>query len=640
MEAHSRPAARTGAPQTRVRGTRRALLLGGAALAGNAALIGRLWQLQVVESDTYREQAAHNRAQTRPIQPLRGLIFDRNREPLVANAPVFSVWVSPADLPLEREGPILANLAVLTGERLEDLRFKLSQARLAPDTPARLARAVPRESALTIEERRQDLPGVSVRTSTQREYAHGDVLGHILGFTGPIPAEEVEVYRSQGVRFDEDIGLAGVERSLQARLRGRDGEQRLETDALGRSLHELSFTPPQVGQHAVLTIAVNEQQAIREILARHLALRERGAGAVVILRPDTGDVVAMVSLPDYDSNIFTRGASSESFALLVSDPRRPLINHAISGLYPPGSTYKIIAASGALEAGVVLPQSKIHCNGRLVLPSGWAFDDWLPQGHGFVDLQRAIAESCNIYFYNVSGGNPYTQLQGLGNRRLAQFERSYGFGERTGIDLPGEASGLVPTSDWKNKNLQQPWVTGDTYHAAIGQGLVQVTPLQIASMYAAIGNGGRVMRPRLIDRLLDQHGNVAERTPPQVRSILPISDPNLRLLQAGLYRAVNEPQGTGPRARSAHTVVAGKTGTAEYSGQRDAKGRLPSHAWFAGYAPAEQPEYAFAVLVRDGGEGAFAAAPVARDIVDYLMTGDMPPLPQDRPDFISPDHRL
>ncbi|MCY3959023.1 MAG: penicillin-binding protein 2 [Chloroflexi bacterium] len=621
-------------------GTRRALLLGGAALAANTALAARLWQLQVVESDTYRAQAAQNRARTRPIQPLRGLIYDRNRTPLVANAPVFSVWLTPADLPLEREGPVLANLAVLTGERLVDLRFKLNQARLAPDVPARLARAVPRESALTIEERRQDLPGIAVRTGTRREYAHGDVFGHILGFTGPIPAEDVQTYRGQGVRFDEDIGLAGIERSLQTQLRGRDGEQRLETDAFGRALHELSFTPPQVGRHAVLTIAVNEQKAIREILARHLALRERGAGAVVVLRPDTGDVVAMVSLPDYDSNIFTRGASSESFALLVSDPRRPLINHAISGLYPPGSTYKVIAASGALEAGVVLPQSKIHCDGRLILPDGWAFDDWLPQGHGLVDLERAIAESCNIYFYNVSGGNPYTRLQGLGNRRLAEFERSFGFGQRTGIDLPGEASGLVPTSEWKNKNLQQPWVTGDTYHAAIGQGLVQVTPLQIASMYAAIGNGGRVMRPRLVDRMLDHHGNVADRTPPQVRGVLPISDTNLQLLQAGLYRAVNEPQGTGPRARSAHTVVAGKTGTAEYSGARDAEGRLPSHAWFAGYAPAEQPEYAFAVLVRDGGEGSFAAAPIARDIVDYLVTGDMPPLPQNRPDFISPDHRL
>lgn len=640
MEAHDRPVARTGTGQPRIRGTRRALLMGGAALAANTALAARLWQLQVVESDAYLEQAAQNRARTRPIQPLRGLIYDRNREPLVANAPVFSVWLSPADLPPEREGPVLANLAVLTGERPDDLRFKLSQARLAPDTPARLARAVPRESALTIEERRRDLPGISVRTSTRREYAHGDVLGHILGFTGPIPAEEVEIYRRRGVRFDEDIGLAGVERSLQAQLRGRDGEQRVETDAFGRALHELAFTPPQVGQHAVLTVAVDEQKAIREILARHLALRDRGAGAVVVLRPDTGDVVAMVSLPDYDSNIFTRGASSENFALLVSDPRRPLINHTVSGLYPPGSTYKVIAASGALEAGVVLPQSKIHCGGRLILPSGWAFDDWLPEGHGLVDLQRAIAESCNIYFYNVSGGNPYTQLQGLGNRRLAEFERSFGFGERTGIDLPGEASGLVPTSEWKNKNLQQPWVTGDTYHAAIGQGLVQVTPLQIASMYAAIGNGGRVMRPRLIDRMLDQHGNVAERIPPQVRSVLPLSAANLRLLQTGLFRAVNEPQGTGPRARSSHTVVAGKTGTAEYSGQRDSEGRLPSHAWFAGYAPAEQPDYAFAVLVRDGGEGSFAAAPIARDIIDYLMSGDMPPLPQDRPDFISPDRRL
>ncbi len=615
-------------------------MLGGAAVAANAALAGRLWQLQVVETDAYRAQAARNRNRTEPVPPVRGRIFDRNRAPLVANVPVFSAWLTPSTLPPEREGPVLHNLAQLTGERMDSLRFKLSLARAQPSQPSRMAPVVPRESALAIEERRNDLPGASVRITTRREYGHGDTLGHILGFTGPIAAEDVDDYRRRGVRFDEDVGLAGIERSLQDQLRGQDGERRLEVDALGREVDVLAFTPPAVGRDAVLTMAVPEQRAIREILARHLALREQGAGVVVVLRPDNGDVVAMVSLPDYDNNIFAQGASAEDLERLSSDARRPLINHAVSGLYPPGSTYKVIAASGALEAGVVLPQSKINCEGRLILPSGWTFNDWLPQGHGLVDLERAIAESCNIYFYNVSGGNPYTKLRGLGNRRLAEFEQQFGFGAPTGIEIPGEASGLVPTSQWKAEHLQQPWVTGDTYHAAIGQGLVQVTPLQVASMYAAIGNGGRMMRPRLVSRLLDNAGRVVERVPAQVRGTLPISAAHLRLLQTGLNQAVNGPNGTGVRARSAYTVVAGKTGTAEYSGQRDGEGRLPSHAWFAGYAPAVQPDYAFAVMVRDGGEGSFAAAPIARDIVDFLMTGEMPPIPQDRPDFVPPDRRI
>ena len=639
-EGHALPVARPGVGTRPLDGTRRAFVLGAAVLAGNATLAGRLWQLQVVESETFQEQAKRNHSRTELVQPIRGLIYDRNGEKLVTNIAVFSVWLTPSEVPPEREGPILGYLATLTGERIEDLRYKVALARQAPSQPVRVARAIPRKSALAIEERRHDLPGITVAATTQREYNNGDVLGHILGYTGQIPSEEVEDYRQRGISLDSEVGLTGIERSLQDKLRGADGARDVEIDALGRELRALSFTPPVAGNDIVLTIAVDEQRAIREILARHLALRVRGSGCVVVLRPDNGDVVAMVSLPDYDNNVFARGISTEDYTRLVSDIRRPLMNHAISGLYPPGSTYKIVAASGALKYGVVPPNEPIPCGGQLRLPDGWAFDDWLAEGHGPVNLERAIAESCNIYFYNVSGGNPYTDLPGIGNPQLASLQRKFGFGSQSGIDLPGEASGVVPTSDWKRNADLGPWVRGDTYHAAIGQGFVQVTPLQIASMYAALANRGRVMRPRLIDRILDSNGNVVERFPSQVRSTLPISESHLRLLQRGLHRAVNGESGTGRRSRSAYAVVAGKTGTAEYSGDRDGQGRLPSHAWFAGYAPAENPEYAFAVLVRDGGEGAFAAAPIARDIVDYLMTGDLPPLPHERPDFVQPDQRL
>ena len=637
---YSHSEARSGAGRPPADGSRRALILGGAALIGNAPLVGRLWQLQVIESEKYKEQALRNTAHTESVHPIRGLIYDRNGESLVKNVPVFSIWLTASELPEDRETPVLANLVALSGESLEQLRFKLDQARQKPAEAIRMTQSVPRESALAIEERQHDLPGVSIRTTIRRSYKHGSTFGHILGFTGPIPAEELSAYQQRGVLFAEHVGRTGIEKTLQDELRGRDGSKRLEIDAFGRTFQEVSSQTPVVGLNAVLTLAVNEQNAIREILARHLSLHNQGAGVIVVLRPDTGDVVAMVSLPDYDNNVFAQGLSNKDYELLANNPRKPLINHAISGLYPPGSTYKLVAASGALESKVILPETNIKCEGRLILKDGWAFDDWLPQGHGLVNLERAIAESCNIYFYNVSGGNPYTNLKGLGNRRLSEFERGFGFGLPTGVDLPSEAAGVVPTSDWKNDANLGPWVTGDTYHSAIGQGLVQVTPLQIANMYAAIGNGGRVMRPRIIDKLLDTEGQVVRQFKPEIRGNLPVSHKHLRLLQQGLLKAVNGSAGTGRRAQSAYAVVAGKTGTAEYSGRRDPEGRLPSHAWFSGYAPTSEPQYAFAVLVRDGGEGSFTAAPIARDIVDYLMTGHMPPLPQDRPDFVSPDQRL
>ena len=334
----------------------------------------------------------------------------------------------------------------------------------------------------------------------------------------------------------------------------------------------------------------------------------------------------MVSYPAFDNQLFAEGISTDDFSRLASDPRRPLINHAIAGLYPPGSTYKLVAAAGAMEEKVLAPEHIVDCPGHLILPSGWIFYDWLLTGHGEVNLHRAISESCNVYFYNVSGGNPYTDLAGLGERRLAEYSRGFGFGRATGIDLPNEQDGIVPDSEWKHDNLGEPWVTGDTYQAAIGQGFVQATPLQLLNMYAAIGNGGTLFRPRLIDRVESNVGEVIEIPPVQEMGRLPVSASNLELLRNGLLEGVHGVNGTGKQARTEVAIVAGKTGTAEYTGQLVEGGNLPSHAWFAGYAPADHPRIAFMVLIRDGGEGSQAAAPVARDIVDFYFTGSVPPM--------------
>jgi len=371
-------------------------------------------------------------------------------------------------------------------------------------------------------------------------------------------------------------------------------------------------------------VEVEFQRGMHEIMARFLG--DLGAGVAIVMNIDSGDVLGMVSYPAFNNQLFAEGISTEDFSRLASDSRRPLINHAIAGLYPPGSTYKLVVAAGALEEKVLSPEHIVDCPGHLTLPSGWIFYDWLLTGHGEVNIHRAISESCNVYFYNVSGGNPYTDLVGLGERRLAEYSRAFGFGRATGIDLPNELDGIVPDSEWKHDNLDEPWVTGDTYQAAIGQGFVQATPLQLLNMYAAIGNGGTLYRPRLIDRVENSQREVIDIPEVEELGRLPLSADNLERLRSGLLEAVQGVNGTGKQARSEVASVAGKTGTAEYTGQLVEGGNLPSHAWFAGYAPADRPRIAFIVLIRDGGEGSAAAALVARDIVDFYFTGTVAPM--------------
>ncbi|MCY3802651.1 MAG: penicillin-binding protein 2 [Chloroflexi bacterium] len=609
----------TGRPSSK---SRRSLLIGGLAGVSVAALAGRLWQLQITQASEFISQAETNRTRSVAIPPIRGLIFDRAGRQLVRNTPVFSIWATPADIPEDDTRHVSDLLAELTEEDRDEVELAISLGRSDPGEPVRVAREVSRETALIVAEKYLELPGVEIRDSTKREYSSGETLGAIVGYTGPIPAERAAEFARRGARFDEDIGLAGIEKSLQEQLRGEDGRRLIEVEALGREVRELAATPPRSGGNVFLTIDAELQQGTTELMSRYLG--GRGAGVAIILDPNSGDVLSMVSYPSFDNSLFAEGISVDDFQRLANDSRRPLVNHAISGLYPPGSTYKIVAAAGALEENVAAPSTSIECAGHLILPSGWVFYDWLLTGHGSVNLHRAISESCNIYFYNISGGNPYTEFKGLGESRLAEFGRSFGFGTPTGIDLPNEAAGVVPDHKWKNDNLSAPWVTGDTYQAAIGQGLMQASPLQLVNMYAAIGNGGTLYKPRIVDRVEDADGEVVD--VPAVDEIgkISVSPTNLSLIQRGLVETVNGPQGTGGRARTPVVTMAGKTGTAEYAGPKDRHGNDPSHAWFVGYAPADSPRIAFVVLIRDGGEGSLAAAPVARDLVELYFTDTIP----------------
>ncbi len=606
------------------RRSRRRLLLGLLAGASGAAVVGRLWQLQILDHDGLALQAEANRTRIEEVAPLRGGVFDSNGRQLADNVPVFDLWLEIDRVDIDTLPELASLVGELTEQDPEQLFRTIERATLNQLGRIQLARGIERIAALTAREQSFRFPGLELGARYRRQYSDGREMGQLVGFTGPVPAEARERYLERGINLSEDVGLAGIEMQFQDELRGISGRRMLEVGALNQDVRELHYTAPISGANVHLSIHTQFQRGVNDILERFLG--ETGAGVVIVLNPGNGDILAMVDYPTYDNAAFASGISDSEFQALVSDPRNPLINHAISGLYPPGSTFKVVAATAALEDGVIDSTTPFECDGNLILPSGWIFHDWLATGHGTVNLHRAISESCNVFFYKISGGDPYAGFLGVRDKSLSRYARGYGFGRPTGIDLPHESAGVVPDSTWKQENLNAPWVTGDTYQAAIGQGFVQVNPLQLVNMYSAIGNRGTIYRPRLVTHLSNHDGATIRRIDPEQTGRIPISPEHLELVRKGLEEAVDGVNGTGFRARTDVVRFAAKTGTAEYSGQRDARGNLPAHAWFAGYAPHDQPEIAFAVLIRDGGEGSNAGALVARDILELYFGGQVPPM--------------
>lgn len=381
---------------------------------------------------------------------------------------------------------------------------------------------------------------------------------------------------------------------------------------------------PQAGHSLILTVDLDLQQAATEALQEGMRRAGSESGVVVAMDPQTGEILALVSLPSYDNNLFIGGISEEDYEALQSDPNHPLVDHALSGLYPPGSAFKPIVATAGLEEGVINRHSTLNCPGTIWLPHRFAPDDpslaqpfycWYKPGHGSLNVVGAIAQSCDIFFYKLAGG--YQDFPGLGLPMTAYYARLFGFGEPTGIDLPGESSGLIPSEDWKRLTYGESWVTGDTYNMAIGQGYVLVTPLQLLNATAAIANGGTLYRPQVVREVRDAEGQIIRPFQKEIIRQLPVSPENLALIREGMQGAVA--WGTARRADLPGITVAGKTGSAEYPGPRDSKGRLPTHAWFTAFAPAEEPEIALVVFLEGGGEGSVTAVPVAAQILAHYF---------------------
>lgn len=651
-----------------------------------AVLALRLWHIQFVRGLELREQAVANRFAAREIPADRGVIYDRAGNQVVFNQPHFTVSIVPAALPgdpAERRR-VLARVADAVDLPLEPPAAR-APGEAGPTEPRRslwsylvdadgafvptwsaipIPRTVPRQAAFDLMEEAVDLPGVIIGESSVREYRAGPTLAHLLGFTGSIPEDEVTDYRALGYRLYDIVGRAGLEYSYEAALRGRKGEKIVQVDAMGRELGEVPLAEPrepQPGMALKLTVDLAFQRQVEEALQRGLNQIGARSGAVVALDPRDGAVRALVSLPVYDNNMFATGASPAEFADLLSDPGKPLINRAIAGQYAPGSTYKMITASAALQEGVVSPETRISDPGMIHLVNQYdpgiryPFRCWRAGGHGSVNVVGALAHSCDVYFYEVSGGNApgRPEIRGLGSAGLIRYARLFGLGAPTGIDLLGEAAGLVPSPDWLEETLGEYWGTGITYQTGIGQGYTLVTPLQQANVTAAVANGGTLFRPHLVESLRDaEGGEVAPGaipgdllTPPGgVLRRLPIDPGHLALVRQGMAAAVRSGTAQSAWTRLPTEIgVAGKTGTAEFCDpvvlenggtdcRRDREGHLLTHAWFVAFAPVEQPEIALAVFVDGSGldriiEGSREAAPIAAEVLRAYFKLPPPRLP-------------
>lgn len=574
-------------------------------------LTGQLVRMQIVQHEEYAARADTNRLRRVLVLPARGQIVDRNGEPLVRNVPIFSAGVVPADVPEDQFLRVVHEVAEITGANPQRMAEQIVEAGKSDDpfTPVIVKEDLSDETAFRLRARQADLPGVQVLVESVREYPTGPLTSHVLGYVGRIDPEEYRRLKSEGYLLNDRLGKTGVELTYESVLRGTPGYDLVEIDAAGRQIRTLYSVPPKPAGNVVLSIDLDLQRQVARYL--RAAMEDSGSknGVAAVMDVRTGEMLALVSLPAYDNNALTDPVDQEAYARMLRHPAKPLVNHAIAEHYPPGSTFKLVTGTAALQEGVATPETTITSYGGISV-GGFSFPDW--SALGTLDFYGGVAMSSDVYFYYLAGG--YQGFQGLGVERLARYARAYGLGRPTGIDLPGEAPGIVPDPAWKERVIGEPWYLGDTYHFGIGQGFVALTPLQLLRVTATVANGGTVLVPHVVREIRDAEGHAIRRIEPEGRRIN-ISPENLAIMRDALRQAAA--YGTATSGASRYVTIAGKTGTAEF-GPRLADGSYETHGWYTGFAPYEDPEIALVVFLEKGSGGA-TAGPVARQIFDYYF---------------------
>ncbi len=555
-------------------------------------LIMRLWQLQILQGSEYRKLSEANRLRIITTPAPRGIIFDRSGIPLVKNSPYYYASLIPDEFD-KGKVDLLSNVLNIPAEEILE---KINTKGLSPFVPVRLKQGLSFKEVSYLESRRSDLPGLIIEVEVSREYLYGDVGSHLIGYLGKLNPSQSKDPALKDVPPEAFIGQWGAEMLFDKSLRGTPGKRVIEIDALGREIRLLQEKPPIKGKDIMLSVDINLQKEAE------MAFGEK-AGALVAVKPGTGEILGMLSRPSFDPNLFARGISYDEWRALTHDKKNPMLNRALQSQYPPGSTFKIVTAIAALEEGVLSPETRVDCRGGIDY-GRWHFGCWRKHGHGVISMHRAIVESCDVYFYEAG--------KRLGIDKIYDYAMSLGLGRKTGIELGREREGLIPNAKWKLENKKLPWFLGETFNTAIGQGYVAATPLQLAVMTSAIANGGNLYKPTLI-----------KDTPPVIVGKAKVSPETLEIVKKGLSGVVNEPSGTGWAAKSQIISIAGKTGTAQVVainiGSQNLPERFRDHAWFVAFAPVENPEIALAVLVEHGGHGGGAAAPIAKRAIEAYM---------------------
>ena len=584
-------------------------------------LVVQLVRLQVIQGDEYAQRAEINALREVQMPAARGLILDREGRPLVLNAARFSAAIVPGDLPERGEVGIFRQLERVTGVQTEEIERKvLAGIELrGPFEPVVIKPDVDEETALVLRELEPVTPGLKLLMEPTREYLAGPLLSHMLGYVGPMSEDEYEELKDHGYLVQDHVGKTGVEFTYESVVRGRPGKKLVEVDALGRELKVISERRSLDGSNLVVTIDLDLQKAVKETLEQYTAEGDNAAAVVMDIR--SGEILAMVSLPDFDNNVFSGPVSDEDLTALIEAPGKPLVNHAIAERYAPGSTFKTIVGAAALQEGIATASTTITSHGYITVENEYdpnvvyVFRDWAALGA--LDFYGGIAMSSDVYFYYLAGGKADEGFAGLGEARLARYARAFGLGEPTGVDLPGESAGLVPDAQWKEESVGESWFVGDTYNFGIGQGYLLVTPLQIITSVSAIGNGGKVLRPHLLLEVRDGHGNVLQRFEQGVSGTAPVEPEYLEIVKEAMRQSVS--QGVAEEAAVQGIEVAGKTGTAEFGPARY-DGSYETHGWFVGFAPYDEPEVAVVVFFQRG-SGGEVAAPAASAILDYYFHG-------------------
>jgi penicillin-binding protein 2 len=585
-----------------------------------SALGLRLFQVQIVNGEVYADRAAAERTAVVPLAAPRGLIYDRAGRPVAVSVPSWTVKVRPADLPDADRARVLARLRQLTGMDARILRQRLEAFSGSPYDLVPIERGVGREAALLIEEESEDLPGVVTEVEPMRQYLDeagqpsGSLLSHVLGYTGPVDRDELEALAADGYLRDDVIGKTGVEASFEGILRGTYGSQLVERDASGRQLKVIrTIQEPQPGTNLMLTIDARVQRLATQALEWGMDAADVSQGVTIVMNPQTGEILAMVSLPAYDNNKFASGISAEDYNVYLGDPNRPLRNHAISDIYPPGSTFKLVTGIAAMEEGVTTANRIWPTYGCYQIPgapAGECLYDWNRQGFGPLAMVDAFAKSSDTFFYQMAvetGIDP-----------LASWANDLGFGQPSGLRLPGEEEGIIASTEWARQQGRSGVFTGELAQAGIGQNVIAVTPLQLLNAYAAVANGGHLMRPMIVRGQTDAAGTLLSEYPPEVIRDLAADPATLQTMRIGAREVITSGHAYNIRDLDLPGALSGKTGTAEF-GELTAEGTLPFHSWFVAYLPSATGATDAELAVVTFSYSAVVPGNVSTEVVKYFL---------------------